>query len=241
MSFNGEVISSLDIAEAISSSGYFCFHVSGDLTPRWSYTVGRSAGGKCDLVFAGGLIYGPRAVMRIIDRVVSSGIDRSGESIGIPGLGKFSLNPLHHTSPKDLTFWVEHYADGLDSRVMQLVPDAQHNTKEIPNLSESWQSMGSPGWRWLTETWDFDVPGNGLVTVDLGVLRGQPVRELVRWGDDSWEAFSGNPAEMRKRDMRVINVATLISLDWTNEVALRLSVGGGVWREGCETPWIDWE
>ena len=81
------------------------------------------------------------------------------------------------------------------------------------------------------------VPENALVVTNIDALLGHTVIEAMRWETDGWEMFTKPPAEMEKKEMRVVSIATLLAIDTSLQVTLGLDVETGVWRESADDDW----
>jgi hypothetical protein len=123
---------------------------------------------------------------------------------------------------------------------LQIVPDNEQRTIDVPDMASPFSPQSSPVWQWLTEPWKYSVPLTSHTVVDLDALRGNPVTEACRWEDDSGELFAGAGPDVRKEETRVAGLGTLMATDPSLSPVLDLRVGDGIWREdGSE--WHVWE
>jgi hypothetical protein len=123
---------------------------------------------------------------------------------------------------------------------LQIVPDKEHWTVDVPNMTTAWSSDTSPVWRWLKEPWSYRVPTSSHAVTDLDALRGAAVTEACRWEEDYWELFAGAGPEIQDEQRRVVPLGTLLGADSSLLPVLDLPVGEGIWRKE-HSDWHIWQ
>lgn len=123
---------------------------------------------------------------------------------------------------------------------LQISPDKNHWTVEIPNLSQPWNNAIEPAWRWLNAEWEYLIPEQSIAITNLDALRGLPVTEAMRWEENQWELFAGAGPDISKEEIREVPLGTLIGIDPTLKPVTDLVVGKGLWRDSGELKWHSW-
>jgi hypothetical protein len=128
-----------------------------------------------------------------------------------------------------------------DIKAFQIIPDRNHYTLDIPNMSNEWNVSSEPVWQWLVRKWDYPVPENSTVVTNLDALLGESITEVVRWEDDAWEMFAGAGPDVPPENTRVVSIGTIIGIDKTLLSAIDLAIGEGLWRNSGDDEWNEWE
>jgi hypothetical protein len=206
-----------------------------------AYTIGlrETLGGE--LVFAGGSRFLAEDVLRIIDELAR----RVGASPGVErwpvlGSGAFRLAPVAPSWSKHLLPGANDYYGIEAVAAWQIVPDQDHLTVDVPDMSVELDGRSEPVWQWLDARWPHEIAGSIGVTTNMDAPRGEPITELTRWEADEWEMFSGAGPEVLEADLRVVPLATLIGFDPSLALALAIEVGTGLWREDGQSEWNEW-
>ena len=155
-------------------------------------------------------------------------------------LGVFTLRNVHVSWAAMLVIGACDYYGRTDVEVLQIVPDREHRTIDVPDLSRPYSVESEPVWRWLTETWSYDIPERSVGVTNLRALQGDPVTEVVRWESDTWELFAGPGTAVTSSDVRRVPLGTLLAADRTLEPATTLGIGEGIWREPGDWTWQEW-
>jgi hypothetical protein len=79
-----------------------------------------------------------------------------------------------------------------------------------------------------------------MAVTDLRALRGEKVKEAMRWEENEWELFAGPGDQIDRDDARVVPLASLIGFDPSLEVVTRFEIGKGAWRDASEASWHPW-
>jgi len=229
-----------DIREHIDRSGQHVYVVSGGATPRFAYTIGASELIGVELILAGAVFYMKDEVVRIINDVAAqSKAQRGRELFEVIGLGSFTLRKVHVSWATELMLGVFDYYQKKDIPALQIVPDQDHWTIDVPNMSGPWSALQEPVWKWLREPWTYPVGPDSTAVTDLAALRGDRVTEACRWEEDGWELFAGAGSDVAKDEMRVVALGTLLAADPSLEPVASLTVGTGVWRDEV-SEWHPW-
>lgn len=229
------------IGSDIERYGHHVYIVSNGPVPRFAYTVGLRNSTGFELILAGAIVYFKDEVMEIINDIASklkSG-SRTTSKFECGTNGSFVLSMAHPTWTSKLILGAFDYFQTKDISVFQIMPDPDHWTIDIPDMSIPWGSNSAFAWRWLYEPWTFPIPSSSVVVTNLEALKGRRVTEAVRWEADQWEAFAGSAPE-NEDDARVVPIGTLIGGDESVSQLTKLAVGEGIWRDS-NSDWQVWE
>lgn len=233
------------IEASINRFGWHTYVVSGgDATPRFAYTIGLFSQIGRELVLAGAAYYSLAQAKRIINEVAEkakSGEYASMTSIVLNSLGTFTLRTAHLSWTKALMLGALDYFGLTQVPALQIVPDSNHMTVDVPDMSRPLDTTVEPVWQWLQSPWAEPVPESSIVTTNLQALQGRRITEAARWEVDQWECFAGPGPDVRREDARVIPLGTLLAVDPTLAAVVRLPVGGAIWRDETEATWHKWK
>ena len=124
---------------------------------------------------------------------------------------------------------------------LQIVPDKEHWTIDVPDLSRPFDAEDQPVWRWLNQDWLLPVPAESSAVTNLDALRGQVLTEVARWEPDQWEMFAGAGPDVVSEDIRVVPLCVLVGNDDSlHKIVSTLGVGEAVWRDAEEKVWHPW-
>lgn len=227
------------IRSEIASSGQYVALVQDGQTPRIGLTVGLTEDDLPEVVLAGGMALLAKPVLRTLKAagVVSrAGRLADGGFLSLPGVGPFRAFAAHPswvalTLGRALDFY-----DRDDIPALQLVPDGDLRTLDVPDMSAPWDPEREPIWRWLVEPWDSDLPRDALAVTDLDALRGAPIAQAGRWEESQWQMFTATTAEVSPDVIRVVPLATLLTIDPSLEPVTRLAIGDVI-RRDPPGPW----
>jgi hypothetical protein len=232
-----------DIRENIARFGYHLYIVSGDQDPRWAYSIGLSPKLGYELIFAGGILFMYKEVGKIVAGIVgqltAKSISENTVCVVDP-FGSFSFRRCDPSWSSLLMLGANDFYQRTDVPGLQIVPDDEHTTIDVPDMAIPFSPQSFPVWQWLTEPWTFPVPIKSEAVADLDALRGFPVTEACRWEDDYWELFAGSGPNVPKEEKRVVGLGMLIGADPSLAPVLDLKVGDGIWREE-DSEWRIWE
>lgn len=230
-----------EIRENIARSGLHIYVVIGETTPRFAYTIGVSDFVDYELILAGASFYMQDEVAKIIrGSIAQLKSSRDRELVEIVGLGSFTLRKVDRSWARELMLGVSDYYQKEDIPALQIVPDQDHWTIDVPNMSVPWSAAQEPVWRWLREPWAYPVRESSTAVTDLAALRGGRITEACHWEDDEWELFAGAGPDVPKEGMRVVAIGTLLAVDPSLEPVLGLTIGTGLWRDTASAwhPWV---
>ena len=228
------------IRKNISTHGHHIYLVRPGPTPKFAYTIGLHETIGAELIFAGGANYSVSQVREILNHLASILKEstyrvRTDHALGEMGL--FSLRNVSPTWSSKLILGALDYYKPSVVQALQVVPDAQHKTIDVPDLSQTQNETAEPIWQWLDKAWDYPIPENLMVITDLSALRGAPILEANRWEEDTWELFSTSSNAFDKENGRAIPFGTLLAVDPTLTLATELEVGEGIWRDSENLVW----
>jgi hypothetical protein len=231
------------IRQNIFTYGHHVYLVGGGPDPRFVYTIGLSEAVGFELIFAGGTFYHAKEAFEIIERLASILKDTSNGSQtehALGDMGTFSLREAHPSWSSKLIWGAMDYYKLPSVPALQIVPDAEHFTIDVPNLSQAWSETAEPIWQWLEKPWDLPVPQNTMVMTDLAALRGEPIIEAVRWEEKDWELFATPYTDLDKKDGRAVPLGTLLGADPSLRPIIDLAVGKALRRDPVELEWHNW-
>jgi hypothetical protein len=218
----------------IATSGQYAALVQDGQTPRVGYTVGLTEADLPEVVLAGGMALLAKPVLRTLKAaaVVSrAGRLADGGFLDLPGVGSLRAFAVHPSWARLLLGRARDFYARDDIPALQLVPDGDLRTVEVPDMSVAWDPEREPIWRWLVERWESDLPPDALVVCDLDALRGTPIAQAARWEDAQWQMFTATTGEVSPDLVRVVPLATLLTIDPSLEPVTRLRVGDAIVRE----------
>ena len=234
----------LDLIEThIFNKGYHLTTVMGNSQlPRFSYTIGLTKYLGYELIFAGGIIYLKDDLTNIFDFIVKTvKSDNTASKFEIEKIGSFTLRSAD-TSWNELTLLGAYdFYNTKKIQAMQIIPDKKHCTFDIPDMSKEFIANSEPIWHYLVDDWNYKVPKNSTVTTNLKALFGEKITEIMRWEENVWEMFVGNPSDDLEENMRVISLGTIIGIDPSILYALDLKIGTGIWRDTVKLNWNKWK
>ena len=233
-----------EIKANIEQHGHHVTIVTGGQIPRFAYTIGCLEILGSEFIFAGGEYYSKFDVSKIINEIIAFAEEKSewhNQSISVDSLGDFSIVRTDKSWSELLTLGVFDYYNQTEIQVWQILPDDNHRTLDVPDMSQAFEVVSQPIWQWLSRKWDYPVPSDSMSVTDLGVLFGEKATEVTRWEKDEWEIFSGAGPDTPKDVMRVVPLSLLLGIDKSLERVVYLEIGKGLWRDAVELKWNDWE
>jgi len=231
------------IRENIARFGYHLYTVSGDQTPRYTYSIGLSPKLGHELILGGGIFFMYKEVGKIIEEIVgrlTAGSVSTERVCAVDPFGTFSLRPSDPSWVTLLMLGATDFYQRPDIPALQIFPDDEHMTIDVPNMAVPWSPQSAPIWQWLKEPWTYPVPRKSEAVTDLDSLRGFAVTEACRWEEDYWELFAGAGPEIPKEEKRVVGLGMLLASDPSLAPILDLKIGDGIWRED-DLEWHEWE
>ncbi len=229
-----------NIRTNISTHGRHIYLVTGGPDPRFAYTIGLKEKFGAELIFAGGAFYSRVQIFDLLNRlsdILQETPDQSETDHSLGELGTFSLRKVDPTWSTKLILGATDYYKTPDIAALQVVPDAEHLTIDVPDLSQTRSESAEPTWQWLDKEWNNHIPGKTMVITDWDALRGAPILEANRWEEDHWELFSKPAQEIDKKMVRVVPFATLLGADPSLQLATELDVREGIWRDPEPFEW----
>jgi hypothetical protein len=230
------------IRSNIEKSGYHVYLVAQRVVPRFAYTIGLSRRVGAEIVLAGAIYYMAEEVLSIISAAADAlEADRARRDFAIDGLGRFSLRDAHESWTGTMMIGALDYYNETMIRGLQVVPDADHWTRDIPDLGRPRSPDAEPVWQWLSVDWGYPVPAESTAVTNLAALRGEPIKEAARWEEGQWEMFTGPGTDFPKSEIRIVPLGTLLALDHQLVPVTELEIGEGILRDNADDPWREWQ
>ena len=85
------------------------------------------------------------------------------------------------------------------------------------------------------------MPKASTSVTNLACLKGKKVTEGMRWEHDEWELFHGAMPEIKKSDIRIVPMGTMLAIDPSLERVAQVEIGTGLWRENPRDEWHEWK
>ena len=227
----------------INKFGHHIYLVSGGTSPRFSYSIGLSKKVGFELVIAGATFYSAEEVKLIINEMANkleSQIAWDELRVEIASLGKFILRKMDKSWSAALMLGALDFYDQKIVNGLQIVPDKEHWTVDIPDLTEVRSVKTAPVWQWLDNPWKECVPNKAVAITNLSALQGAPITEAMRWEEGEWEMFAGAGPDVNKGDIRIVPLSTLLAVDPSINAVISLGVGKGLWRDPVDLVWQPW-
>jgi hypothetical protein len=229
------------IRSNINTHGFHVTVVQGGPLPRFAYTIGLHEKVGLELVFAGGAFFALDHVLCIVKDLARSYLGgREPASIEVDQLGNLDLQQIDHSWAERLLLGAMDIYDLKTINALQITPDYEHWTIDVPDMRQRWSLVAHPVWKWLEAEWIFPVSSRATAITNLAALRGQPITEVVRWKEDEWELFAGAGPDVVVADIRRVPLASIVGFDSTTEDAVYLETGSGLWRESLDSPFHPW-
>lgn len=232
------------IKESINKHGFHITTVHSELVPRYSYTIGLSVSLGFELIFAGGIYFMYEEVLKIINHANKT-LQLKKEKVKefeVKKIGKFSISDVDQSWSKLTMLGTYDYFQLDEIKAYQIKPITPKLTLtlDIPDMKIKWEGNLNPIWQWLKNEWKYPIPQNSKVVTNLDVLRGNKVTEIMRWKQNEWEGFAGAGPDVKKEDIRIVPVGTILALDSSLISITELEIGKGLWRENESKTWNSW-
>jgi hypothetical protein len=229
------------IRKNIDQYGHHIYIVQGkSALPRFAYSIGLTERIGVELILAGASMYYADDVTGLINAIAQSLQGQSNLSaFAVNSLGSFTLRAVDSSWANELMLGaVDFYGKSVSA--LQIVPDHDHWTLDIPNLENVWSATAEPVWQWLHAPWNFSIPSKSVATTNLGALRGERVTEAARWEEEQWELFAGAGPDVPQDEIRVVPLGTLLGIDVSVEAVTLLRIGQALWRDAPGGDWNRW-
>lgn len=219
------------IKNNVLQHGFHIYIVEQGVCPRVAYTIGLSESVGTELVLAGAIYYDADEVKGILRSIRESlQLTAARDSrFTVDSLGSFTLRKVHASWAKSLMLGTVDYYNAADFDACQIVPDEEHCTIDVPNLSAPWSASSEPIWQWLHEPWQYAVSATSNVATNLEALRGARITQATRWEEDYWEMFAGSD-DVSQDDARIVPLGCLLAADPSLSPALELEIGKRIRR-----------
>jgi hypothetical protein len=143
--------------------------------------------------------------------------------------GAFYLAPAHPSWAAQLALGAFDFYQH-DVAVCALAPCGEARTIDVPDMTVQWQADAQPAWRWLGEKWPYDIAEHSTVVTNLRAMRGEPITEGLRRGENRWELFVDADPDQPQEGVFVVPFGTLLGVDPTLAPFTQLRVGEGLTR-----------
>jgi len=209
--------------------------------PRFAYTIGLSPTIGIELMLLGAIMYEADDLYKILN-FISERLRKFPQEreISVDSFGVFQLVESQNSWTREIMLGVFDYFKTDAVVALQVIPDSEHMTIDVPDTSLPWNPSEQPIWRWLKEPWTWLVPEGSSAVTNLAALRGDAVTEASRWELDEWELFAGSGPDTPQNELRVVPIATLVGADSSLVDVLSLDVGKSLWRLSNGDAWHDW-
>ncbi len=231
------------IKSDIANDGQHIYVILGGASPRFAYTIGVSESSKYELILAGALYYSVDEVEKIINGIASelrAGKPWQSINFVLDSSGSFSLREVDSSWGNKMMLGALDYYSVSDVSALQIIPDEEHWTVDIPDLTKPWSPTLEPVWQWLDQKWQYPVPESSIAITNLDALKGHSITEVMRWEQEQWEMFVGAGPDVPKEDIREVSLGTLLGADQTLFLVANLAVGKGLWRDLSDLKWNPW-
>lgn len=236
------------IRQNIEEFGRHVSCVLGGESPRFQYTIGLSNKTGFELVFAGQAHIPSKAgaaLLNAIAKEIEGGKSVKKLRVKFRKFGTFTLAQADSSWGDRMVLGALDFYDKKTIKVMQVLPEPERATIDIPPMTEVFDPKRHRVWQWLDGGWPYDLPTDAVAITNMDALQGYAISELVRWEESEWEIFSGPGPEVPQDEYVKIPFATLLAFDQSLEAALNLELTTGLFREfdeqGKEGPWQAWE
>lgn len=231
------------IARSIESNiekyGFHVYDVLGGPLPPWLYTIGLSEQVGFELIFAGGLYFQNGERSEIVDKCAEAQMSKISDKFEC-SMGSFCLCPVSASWPEELFLGAIGYYS-KKPRFLQIYPDDNWRTNEVPRLFDRWSASKFPAWRWLEEEWIYPIPAKSWAATDTDMLGGHAKAEVAcRFKNDFWEIYSRQPEEIEEQYKRLSPLGTLLALHDDIEPVIDLKSGQAIERVDGKSDWIRW-
>jgi len=177
-----------EIRQNIAEHGFHVYAVTGCGEPHYGYTIGLSESLGVELILPGAYFYDLEDVGKVIRSVAGELRAPVTETTQIKAgsWGVFSLRKVDTSWAEALMLAVFDYYRVKTIEAYQILPDEEHWTIEIPDLSRPWSPLLAPAWRWSYEPWTYPIPRDSVALTNLDALRGKRITEVMRWDEDEF-------------------------------------------------------
>ncbi|UKB82741.1 hypothetical protein LF887_17205 [Chryseobacterium sp. MEBOG06] len=233
-----------NIKSHIKDFGYHVTIVTGNSPlPKYYYTIGLNQKFKFELAFAGGAIYKNEEIKKIINFIVEKlniNTFDNNFNIQLDNLGSFTISLIHESWSHLMFDGIFDYYGSSDIKVFQIIPDTEHKTLEIPDMSIKFDEKNQPVWQWLVKDWIYPIDQNSIVFTDIDALFGKKILELMRWEESEWEMFTDDGTQIPKHMKRAVSFGTILGIDDGLNPAMYLPIEKGLRRENGNSEWNNW-
>ncbi|TMO31197.1 MULTISPECIES: hypothetical protein [Pseudoalteromonas] len=230
-----------DIKRIINANGFFVYTISGGSSPRFLYTIGLYEKVRFELLFAGGAYFSAEEAREVIT-VASECLEANptASSFTMENIsGQFKLQKAELSWSKKLPLGALDYYGINEVDLIQVIPPEHFTTIDVPNCALSIDNCHNRVWKWFNFGYPNHLPKNCSAVTNLDALKGAAVTEVMRWEVDQWELFSGAGPDVKKEDVRVVPLSTLVLYDPTLDPVMKLKEGKGLWRNE-DMMWNNW-
>ena len=231
------------IRQNIDRHGFHIYSIGASSTPRYLYTIGLSEQTGFELAFAGGSFFESSSAAHLIHTAAKSVAGQRSDPparLEVEGAGGLAIKSMHSTWTDRLLLGLSDFYHGKTPPCFQLVPEADRATIDVPAMDTPFSATDQPVWQWIERPWPYSIAADAMAVTDLRALRGEKVKEAMRWEENEWELFAGPGDQIDRDDARVVPLASLIGFDPSLEVVIRFEIGKGAWRDASEASWHPW-
>ena len=228
----------------ISQHGYHFIHVFGGGVPDYYYTIGNSESIGVELCVAGASFYSSDELLEVI-KIATQEIrsfpfgTQLQMSFSLPEVtGQMSLGVTHRSWLREIGLKAVEWYKPKKITMLQILPPADVRFIDHPDLSKEFDPEAQSAWRWISQPWKQPWSIDSQAQVDIAVLRGSVVKEVIRWSDTSYAMVSKEYDSIESEDLREIPVSIVFAHDDSIGSCLKgLEVGHGMCRQSKEDEW----
>lgn len=225
----------------IDKHGYHLYSIWQGNMPRYMYTIGLKNSFGFEILMAGCLFYDMHDAQFIFNEIIISlKNDPQKRSFELRNKGFFALNDVDESWTNALLFGAHDYFSNKNISCLQIYPDSDHLTIDVPDCRKPLKHEDHVIWRFLHEECDLNIPVGAIGVTNLSALKGHLITEVFRWEKNQWELFSGSGLDTVESDIRTIPVAILVSYDDSLAIIGDLNINEGIWRNSLNEPWQPW-
>ncbi|MFO0454879.1 MAG: hypothetical protein ACK5Z0_02625 [Planctomycetota bacterium] len=231
------------IKENINKHGFHIYLINGPFLPRYIYTVGLSLKTGFELVFAGGYYFTNQEAAVIVDTLAKKTLANANAKPtleNLPQFGDFSLAQVHQSWVNNFLNAIPDYFNGREVPCLQITPEQSRSTIDIPRMAVPFSATEQPLWQWMEKQWPYNTSGDAIAVTDLRALKGEKIKEAMRWEENQWELFASPGDQLNQDEVRIVPLAVLLGFDHSLEIVTSLEVGKGYWRDEKDMIWNRW-
>lgn len=234
-----------EVFDRVRRRGWHQYRILAGPLPSWSYSIGCwESYGSPELVFAGGNFFTAAQTNSLFSELVARARDQApaaGALWTTEAVGPVAFAPVHTSWVQQLLLGAEDFYGDRPYERLQVLPDAEFRTIDVPDLAQPFDAAREPAWRWLDEPWPYRLGKATFVVTDLRALHGAPVLSVHRHHDGAagspWDLFAMEEDVIPNQVARAAPLGVLIAHDRSLDVVERLEPGQAARRPDGTSAW----